>query len=340
MKFLLPKDLNLILDEGLVDQITYDNDELLNQAEAKAIEEVHQWLSQRYDTNFELRGYEDYNVNKDYSDLTRLRVAQSDSNDAFATQYGMSVISSGLVSGTTNEFILAKKVNACELPYVLNCDSKLRNDLINYYYLDSTYGPSKNNPDTTFTGTNKSYSNTCGEMTYSATTDGSTITQADYDTLISGGTYTGVTLTSVTYNYDGKLNYYNTVYGTTGTTDLDYNKESLVDGLKPGNFIGDINYFDQYLSENEVRDFADDDRNETLIDIVASLTLYQLCRRVAPRLMDQTIMDNYDLALKKLEDARKGVITLRLKEKLCAKEKQLGFGPRFGLNSNSIRNKY
>lgn len=340
MKFLLPKDLNLILDEELVNQITCDNDELLNQAEAKAIEEVHQWLSPRYDTDFELRPYEDYNVNNDYEDLTRLRVAQSDSNDAFATQFGMSLISTGLISGITNEFILAKKVNACELPFVLNCDSKLKNDLINYYYLDSTFGPSLNNPDTTFTATNVSYSNTCGEMSYSATTDDSTITQEDYDTLLSGGTYTGVTLEEKIINFGGKLNYYNTVYGITATTVLDYNQENLVNGLAPDNFIDNIDFFDQYLAENEVRDFADDDRNETLIDIVASITLYQLCRRVAPRLLDETIMDNYDLSLKKLEDARKGIITLRLKEKLCTPEKQIGFGPRFGLNSNSIRNKY
>ena len=345
MKFITKKDLNLLLDQSLYNQLTCDNDTLLNQSEAKALEVCFEWLDSRYDMDFELRTFKEYTHSTVYDDLDRVKVSQSDSNNAFASQYGLNLISSGVESGITNDFISVKKVNSCELPYVINCDSEASNDLINYYYLDSTYGPSINNPDTTFTGTNVNYNDTCGEFSYSGNSTGGTITQEQYEILASGGTVTGITITAETYSFGEKLNYYNTIYsevtGFTGvTTVLDYNQENLVNGLTPDNFVNNVKYFDQYLAENESRDFAEDDRNQTLIDIVASITIYELVKRATPRLMSETIADGYDTSIERLKNARDGKITLRLKEKLCAKEKGLGFGFRFGINHNSTQNKY
>ena len=344
MKFLLKKDLNLLLEEHIIDQLTCDNDELLNQSEAKALETCYEWLDSRYDMDFELRPYSDYVHSNVYSDLERIRVSQSEENDAFGELYGLDLLSSGVTSALTSDFILAKTINACELPYNTYCESKWYNDLVNYYVLDSRFSPQLNNPDMTFTGSNVNYSDTCGQFEYSATTDGSTITQEQYETLLSGGTVTGVTLTSETFSYGETLNYYNTEYfettGSTGTTILDYNQKNLVSGLTPDNFYGDISYFDQYIKSNESRDWAEDDRNSTLVDIVASITIYELVRRASPRLMNEVIADGYDISMQKLQNARKGKITLRLKEKKCAEEKGLGYGMRFGQNNISIRNKY
>ncbi len=342
MKFLLKKDLTLLLEEHILDQLICEDDRLLDMAEAKAIETCYEWLDSRYDMDFELRGYVDYKFSTVYSDNQRIKVSQSEENDAFGESYNLDLISSGVTSGLTSEFILSKKPNACELPYNTYYESAALNDRINYYELDSRYSAEKNNPDTSFTGKNENYSENCGELIYSATVDGSVITEDDYDVLLSGGNYTGTQITTEVFNFGEKINYYNTEYtGATGTTTvIDYDKTSLVYGYVPSDFYGMLDFFDQYLKENEDRDFDFDDRNSTLVDIVASITIYELIRRTSPRLMNETIADSFDLSMQKLKDCRKGRITLRLKEKPSAENKRLGFGPRFGQNNISIRNKY
>ena len=350
MKFILKSDLNLLLDEELVDQITCDKDKLLDQAELKALEEVRQWLSQRYDIDAELSSYTNYTTNVDYLDNQRIRVTQSDSNDFFGSTFGLDLISSGVTSEITSEFILAKKVNACPPQTLTHCDSLININLVNYALLDSRSSIELNNPSHTFTATNESFSTTCGVFSFSATTDGSTITQDEYEQLLTGGTPAIITaITSNTVETGRQLNYYNTVYasGTTSggtitgeTSVLDYNQENLVNGLDPTNFIDNINFFDQYLSVNEDRDWNIDDRNATLVDIVASITLYEITRRVAPRQMSETIADSYDLAIQKLKDANKGKIQLNIANKPCAERTQSGFGMRFGFNSSSFFNDY
>jgi hypothetical protein len=59
MKFLTNKDISLTIEDDKLLQIINDKEYLKDQAERRALTTVKEYLSQRYDTSFELRAYVD-----------------------------------------------------------------------------------------------------------------------------------------------------------------------------------------------------------------------------------------------------------------------------------------
>lgn len=82
-----------------------------------------------------------------------------------------------------------------------------------------------------------------------------------------------------------------------------------------------------------------DDRNYSLITITVDLFKYELFQRVAPRALNQIVLDRHDLAMKKLMDANRGKIQIDLKP-LYNEESQNNRPFRHGKGWTNSRMKY
>tara|TARA_R110002126_G_scaffold224073_1_gene369014 strand:- start:782 stop:1342 length:561 start_codon:yes stop_codon:yes gene_type:complete len=84
-----------------------------------------------------------------------------------------------------------------------------------------------------------------------------------------------------------------------------------------------------------------DCRDYVLKDIILSIAIYDLERKVAYRQIPIMVQDKHDLAIKMLEDINRGRMTINLPYKSDETvENQQGFGIVHGKNTNSIYNKY
>ena len=83
-----------------------------------------------------------------------------------------------------------------------------------------------------------------------------------------------------------------------------------------------------------------DPRNYMLKDIILSITIYDLERKVAFRQIPIMVQDKFDMAIKFLEDNNRGRATINLKRLDTDEPNQTGFGIIHGKNNNSSYNDY
>jgi hypothetical protein len=91
MKFLTLNDLQLTIEVENLNEITNDNDALLDLAEQTAIEETKDNLRKSYDIDFELRPYVLYDENETYEDKQRVLVVTENTSGGVDT-YDVKVI--------------------------------------------------------------------------------------------------------------------------------------------------------------------------------------------------------------------------------------------------------
>lgn len=348
MKFITDSDLNLILSRTLLNQALNDCSNIdleLSRAEDKALEEVKQWLTQKYDIDHELRAYSIFESGIEYNAGNRVFLTANTENKKYAQQRGIDIIFSA-----GNDTVLALKDNVCPLSTATTYYSEYYQQSIPTSLFNSNY-----NAPISYSTENPLYSAVCGTFSYKITDNATTITADEYHQWLSGGTI-GTTIIDSTYSIDKKDNKYKTEYIQiqTGSTynssadtwsqlysaqTIDFNYYSLVSGQTPLDFYSDANYFDNYLQSNVSNEWLDD-RNATLIDIVASLTVYNLIRRVSPRMMSQTITDMHDLSLENLKLFNKGTKQINIRRRENQSGSQAGGNFLWGMNTTTQRNNY
>lgn len=107
---------------------------------------------------------------------------------------------------------------------------------------------------------------------------------------------------------DKIINYYNTIYSSSGTTNIDYSTVNASD------YLDNIDFFDNYLIENINRDFRIDDRNPTLIRWVLSYLKYELFKSINSQQIPVNVQTDHDFTFVEIKDATKGVMSLNLKK--------------------------
>lgn len=326
MKFLKLEDINFAFPKHLIDQITCDQDSMLDLAEERALTVVREWLSPLYDTDYELRPYVQFKPNVEYAPFDRVLIDTNDSGltesiKAFSEERGISTIASGVTTPT----IYTAKSNLCELSANTFYRSKQEINATNES-LQSTYDQTFNDSRYTFEVANPDYDSTCGDIIYSAGT-GSTLV---YNTGRVKNFY------SVEYVPNGEdPEYiqssctYNQIYNV---VPLDFEYQFEFSGKTPAEFVDNKEYFSQYLRANLTDEWSVDDRNTSLVRIVSDIALYEVFQRVAPDQINDIREERYKQAMKDLKDARKGMITFELTRKPLDKQKQSGHGLRWTNN--------
>jgi hypothetical protein len=339
MKFLLKTNLTDNLVGPVLDQVTGCDDAILDRAERKVIEMISQYIT-KFDMAYEFRPWVDFEPGVVYPDGQRVRILANSASTAWEVANGELLVNNEV----TKEFILTKRINACQPKLADWSQSLYMNNLYNTAYVPSNFVY-----PTIFKYDNPDYVASCGVLYYSATTDGSTITADEYNQLLTGGTI-GTSIEVKTDSIGTNFNYFETQYiptgsstGLTATTQtIDFNYMSLVSGLTPSSFQNDVNYFNEYLLQNEATDFIEDDRSYTLISLATDLIIYEVLKRVSYRDMTKPVVDSHDLAVKALEDMSRSIRNIQLKKYASEFPEitQQGFGVRFGWNNFSEINKY
>lgn len=133
------------------------------------------------------------------------------------------------------------------------------------------------------------------------------------------------------------INYYNTVYSGTSGVAINY---STVTTASANTYINNVSNFGQYTYSNKDRDFLTDDRNFSLKQITIDLMKYLLFQRLAPKMINQNVVDRYNMSIDKLTRASQAKIQMNLKEIPNSVEFQNNSSVRFGWSKQSARFRY
>ncbi len=109
MKFLTNNDIDILIGCENLKEITNCNTDLYELAEERAIAKVKAALRSTVDVEYELRPWVDYNHSTEYTDLQRVRVSNSMSNDSFGTQWNIQLLD----YNNNTEQIYVKVPNTC-----------------------------------------------------------------------------------------------------------------------------------------------------------------------------------------------------------------------------------
>lgn len=312
MKFLTRQEITNGLQSCSIDEISSYKQRVLDFSEEFAVEMVKSFLIGNYDMNYELRPFEEYNINVIYQDNQRIRITSNETNFEFADQYGIELIDTALYvpapitidddpfysnfdpkDDSPVEEILVVKPNLCPSE-TIRVPIKSYIDKVEQYQV-------KDNP---------AYSESCGIITCS-------------DGVIGSG-------------YINNL--YNTIYNIDNTlTEIDY---SVVDISTANTYLNNISNFDQYLALNKDRDFNLDDRNVIIKQLVLDITVHNLVQRIHPRQISETIVDRYNSALDMLKQIQRGDISINLKKYDEAMAFQSKMNIRWGISKSGLRNSY
>lgn len=290
LKFLIWQDLYNALDYSYLAQITGKNSQIIIDSEVLALSQVKSYLTYKYDIDFELRPIQPFELSTEYGDLDRVLIQSNTDQKNFGLSYSIDVLNSGL---TASEYYIAVK-NINSVP-----DPKKE------IFTDNSRYP---------------YSARTGDKSYRLGEDVKLyVDNPDYDPLLGYVSYgTG----SNTYFTGKYINYYNTIYGTSSTTPVDYinDVQTELDFL---NIYGNPEYFDQYRLSNISSEWSNDDRNPELIQTVVQLTIYNILQRCAAHDISAHRKELYEMTMKNLQNWSKGLkpIGIRLKDDTIAKNK-------------------
>ena len=313
MKFITRKELTIGLQSCSIDEVSSFKDRIVDHAEDVAIGTVKAYLSSNYNMDYELRSFKDFNHTTIYNDNDRIRVSNNADNHEFETFYGLELIDHNFyiipsTSGAVPIDCFYTQFDPLEdleqedilVKRVNTCEPEKLKLPIKSLIYDIEKYKTVDNPN---------YDESCGII------------------VSSNGIYKTGEI----------INYYNTEYSTTGlVSTIDYSTINLVDVPN----YQTLEYFDQYLLSNIVRDFTNDDRNPILMQLVIDITIYTLVQRVSPRQLPETIVKRYEDALEMLKSIQKGELTLGLRKYDASMEFQNNLNVFHGISKAGLNNSY
>ena len=313
MKFITRKELTIGLQSCSIDEVSSFKDRIVDHAEDVAIGTVKAYLSSNYNMDYELRSFKDFNHTTIYADNDRIRVSNNADNHEFETFYGLELIDHNFyiipsTSGAVPIDSFYTQFDPLEdleqedilVKRVNTCEPEKLKLPIKSLIYDIEKYKTVDNPN---------YDESCGII------------------VSSNGIYKSGEI----------INYYNTEYSTTGlVSTIDYSTINLVDVPN----YQTLEYFDQYLLSNIVRDFTNDDRNPILMQLVIDITIYTLVQRVSPRQLPENIVKRYEDALEMLKSIQKGELTLGLRKYDASMEFQNNLNVFHGISKSGLNNSY
>lgn len=317
MKFITRKELNYALSDCSLGEISSYKDRIIDHAEDVAIDVVKGYIASVYDMDYELRSFKDYEYSTIYNDNDRIRITNNKDNHDFATFYNIELIDKNYYKQASTSGV----VDDCDCFYdsfVPTEDGddelilvKIPNECPSEYLKKpvKTYYHGNKSDENYYNSKNPDYDESCG--------------------IIVG--------TNGIYNNGEIINYYNSQYGTDGSiTPIDY---SIINILDIPNYQT-VEYFDQYLLENQDRDFRKDDRNHLLIQLVVDITIYTLVQRVSPRMISEMIKERYEDAIETLKKIYKGEFQINLSRFPESDAFQSHMSSSYGFSKQGGRNSY